>query len=88
MLKPQPARRDAAGDAGLPRAKSGTVEETIDMSDVVGPATQGVAPGELADLMRATRGGLTYANVHGTMSPGGEIRGQIRSGGGHGRDDD
>jgi hypothetical protein len=38
----------------------------------VDPAT------EFAQLIELLRGGLAYANVHSTMSPGGEIRGQIR----------
>jgi hypothetical protein len=31
----------------------------------------------LAELIAAIRGGATYANVHTTGRPGGEIRGQI-----------
>jgi hypothetical protein len=54
---------------------------------------QGVAPGEIEDLIRAMRRGETYANVHTfggppPRAPGGEIRGQIRRGFGHGGDDD
>ena len=60
-------------------ATSGTVEGTIRASDVVGPAAQGIAPGELDELMRAIRAGVTYANVHSTKFPGGEIRGQVRA---------
>jgi hypothetical protein len=42
-----------------------------------------VAPGELNELKAAIRAGATYANVHTTPSyPEGEIRGQIRHGGG------
>lgn len=65
---------------------AGTVEGVIDPADVIGPAGQGVEPGSFAELVRAMRAGVTYANVHTTPRwPGGEIRGQIR-GGGH--DDD
>jgi hypothetical protein len=39
----------------------------------VDPAT------EFAQLVRMLRSGLAYVNVHSTMSPGGEIRGQIRA---------
>jgi hypothetical protein len=57
---------------------AGTVSGIIDPSDVVGPANQGVEPGNFADLVRALRTGAAYANVHTTRWPGGEIRGQIR----------
>lgn len=58
----------------------GTVEGVIDPTGVIGPAGQGIAPGEFDELVRAIRAGATYANVHSTLRPGGEIRGQIRSG--------
>jgi CHRD domain-containing protein len=63
---------------------AGTVTGTIVPADVVGPASQGVLPGEFDDLLLAMRRGEAYANVHSERSPGGEIRGQIRRGGGHG----
>jgi len=50
----------------------------ITTSDVVGPAAQGIAPGEFAELVRAMRNGTAYANVHSTKFPGGEIRTQIK----------
>ncbi len=56
----------------------GTVQGTIDAADVIGPAAQGIAPGQLDELVRAMRAGATYTNVHSTTYPGGEIRGQIR----------
>ena len=56
----------------------GTVTGTIVAADIVGPANQGIAPGEFAELLAALRSGLTYANVHSDICPGGEIRGQIR----------
>lgn len=65
-----------------------TVTGTIGPANVVGPTSQGIAPGEMADLMRAMRAGVTYANVHTSLFPGGEIRGQVRGGGGDRDDDD
>jgi hypothetical protein len=51
---------------------------TLVATDVVGPAAQGIAAGELAELLRAMRAGVTYVNVHSSLFPGGEIRGQLR----------
>jgi CHRD domain len=42
---------------------------------------QGINTGEFDELLRAIRAGATYANVHSTTWPGGEVRGQIRPGG-------
>jgi CHRD domain-containing protein len=56
----------------------GTVTGTITPADVIGPASQGIDPGEFGELIRAIRAGATYANVHTTQYPGGEIRGQIQ----------
>ena len=55
-----------------------TVSGVIDAADVIGPADQGIAPGEFDELVRAIRARVTYANVHSMTQPGGEIRGQIR----------
>ena len=66
------------GGGGKPECpQAGTVTGTIVAADVVGPANQGIAPGEFRELVRAIRAGATYANVHSTMFPAGEIRGQI-----------
>ena len=56
---------------------SGTVTGTITPSSVIGPAGQGIAAGEFDELVRAILNGATYANVHSTAFPAGEIRGQI-----------
>ncbi|PYR39954.1 MAG: hypothetical protein DMF93_12425 [Acidobacteria bacterium] len=37
-----------------------------------------ILAGELADVIAAICAGVAYANVH-TLSPGGEIRGQIKA---------
>ena len=58
---------------------SGTVTGTVSAADVVGPAGQGVAAGDFADVVRAIVNHVTYANVHSANFPAGEIRGQIRS---------
>lgn len=76
------------GGGGRPACpkQPATVTGTITAADVVGPTGQGIDPGGLADLIHAARAGVTYANVHSTRFPTGEIRGRIR---GHdGRDGD
>jgi hypothetical protein len=67
---------------------SGTVTGTIVSSDILAVPAQGIAAGDLASVLKAMRAGLTYANVHTTNFPNGEIRGQIGGGGGGGDDDD
>lgn len=74
------------GDKPACPTPGGTVSGTIDAADVVGPAGQGIAPGQIDELIRAMRAGATYANVHSTTYPGGEIRGQIKAGGRGGDD--
>ena len=58
-------------------APPATISGTATAANVVGPAGQGIAAGEFAELIRAIRAGKTYANVHSTKFPGGEIRSQI-----------
>ena len=71
------------GPAGTPTCpQSGTVgPRTVTATDVVAGATasQQLAAGELNEVIRAIRAGVAYANVHTNLSPGGEIRGQIRT---------
>ena len=59
-------------------ASPATVSGTLHAADVIGPADQGIAPGEFGELVRAIRAGATYANVHTVNHPGGEIRTQLR----------
>ena len=63
--------------------QSGTIRGTIRASDVVAitgaNAAQQIAAGELAEVLAAIRAGVAYTNVHTTLSPGGEIRGQVRA---------
>jgi len=50
----------------------------ITAASVVGPGgAQQLGAGELAELVDALRAGVAYVNVHTTVSPGGEIRGQV-----------
>lgn len=56
---------------------SGTVEGVAEVASVVGPAGQLVTAGDFDRFLRAVREGATYVNVHSTLLPGGEIRGQI-----------
>jgi hypothetical protein len=57
-----------------------TISGTITATEVVGPTGQGIAPGELPELVEAIRRGAAYANVHSSKFPGGEIRAQLRRG--------
>src|SRR5438046_5847631 len=57
----------------------GSVTGTITPADIIGPAAQGIAPGEFAEVVRAIRNRAVSANVHSTLRPGGEIRGQLRA---------
>ena len=50
---------------------------TITAANVVGPLGQGIESGQLGELVQAMKLGLTYANVHTTKWPGGEIRAQL-----------
>jgi hypothetical protein len=61
--------------------QQGTVTGTITAANVIAgsQAPQQLAAGDLAAVVTAIRAGATYANVHTTLSPGGEIRGQIRT---------
>ncbi len=67
------------GKPACPAATTATISGTIMAADVVGPAAQGVAAGNLAGLERMIRLGATYSNVHTANFPNGEIRGQNRS---------
>ena len=58
-----------------------TVSGTITVANVIAgnTASQQLAAGDLAAVVAAIRAGAAYANVHTNPSPGGEIRGQIRT---------
>ena len=71
---------------GGPRAS--TVTGTITPAQVLTAVGQGIETGEFDEVVRAIRAGATYANVHSTLFPPGEIRGRIEHGdrGHHDRD--
>jgi hypothetical protein len=68
------------GPAGTPACPDSpaTVTGSLRAADVVGPAAQGIDPGEFGELVRAIRAGATYANVHTDKYTGGEVRAQIK----------
>jgi hypothetical protein len=75
-----------AGTQACP-ADGSTISGTITAADVgAGGAAQGLAAGELAELVNAIRAGATYVNVHSEGRPAGEIRAQL--GDDHGGHDD
>jgi hypothetical protein len=73
------------GQPDCPAVTEGTITGTITTANVTGPTTQGIDVGDLDSALEALRDGLSYANMHTTNFGGGEIRGQLRRGGGHGK---
>lgn len=67
---------NAPGVQPCPNAP-GSISGTITAEQVVGPVEQGINTGEFAEFLAAVRAGAAYANVHTTLHPNGEIRGQI-----------
>jgi len=56
---------------------SGSVSGTIHPEQVLEAVGQGIAAGEFEEVVAAIRAGRAYANVHSSLFPPGEIRGQI-----------
>lgn len=86
----------ASSDTSQPCPPSpATVKGTISPDEIspnipatAGARTQGIDTGQFAELVRAIRAGVTYANVHSDRWPGGEVRDQIDAGhDGHGDHD-
>jgi CHRD domain len=84
---------DASTEEVCPQTATGpnVVEGRITAAQItaIGGANAGqqISAGDFDEVVAAIRAGLTYANVHTNLSPGGEIRAQIRRGGGDGGDD-
>ena len=68
------------GPAGTPTCpQSGTVTGTFTTANVLAaPSTQQLGAGEIGEMISAMKAGVAYVNVHTAVSPGGEIRGQIK----------
>ena len=65
------------GQPSCPQTLSGTFTGTITPANVTGPIAQGIAAGDLTSALEAVGEGNSYINMHTTMFPGGELRGQI-----------
>ncbi|HZZ94473.1 MAG TPA: CHRD domain-containing protein [Usitatibacter sp.] len=67
------------GPDGTPTCpQSGTVTGHITAANVLAsPTTQQLPAGGLTQMINAMVAGFAYANVHTTLSPGGEMRGQL-----------
>ncbi len=65
-----------------PSSASGPVviTGTVLPADILGPTAQGFAAGDLNSVVKAIEAGFTYANMHTSVFPAGEIRGQLVSG--------
>ena len=61
-----------------PADTTAQIEGTATAANVTGPTAQGIDPGDFAAAAQALLTGETYANVHSTLFPNGEIRGQVR----------
>ncbi|HKE60725.1 MAG TPA: CHRD domain-containing protein [Pyrinomonadaceae bacterium] len=56
---------------------SGSVSGTWTSADILAVAAQNVSAGDLPGFLRILNANEGYANIHTTLFPGGEIRGQV-----------
>lgn len=77
-----------SGKAACPSSASGpvTITGTTVAADIQAIAAQGFVAGQLDPVVAAIEAGFTYANMHTSVFPAGEIRGQLEPGHGHGHD--
>ncbi len=68
------------GGGGKPACLSqgGTNQGRVTSADIVPVPAQGIDSGDFQAVRRAILEGVAYTNVHSTLFPTGEIRGQIR----------
>lgn len=68
------------GKPACPAATRGTVEGTVTAANIVGVPAQGLPAGDFAEALRLmSLKEATYANIHTTSFPTGEIRGVIKN---------
>jgi hypothetical protein len=88
------ATKKACPASAGPGTPNPAVTGTWTAADITGPASQGVELNNpnnedpFARLVGAIKAGLSYANVHTTRSPAGEIRGQLKRERDHDGDND
>jgi hypothetical protein len=68
-----------AGNTNICTSPNGHYAGTWTGANMQNVATQQLATGELDEVIAAIRAGVAYVNVHSNLSPGGEIRGQVRA---------
>lgn len=75
---PSPSATTPACNSDDPlNLRAGRVTGTLTAADVQAQAGNGIAAGEFEEVIALIRAGRTYANVHSTKFPPGEIRSQI-----------